>query len=137
LLPRADVRRDLHSFDRVVAKLDAPDDPTFRRINRPMSGFPFAFAAIVEGIRQFRQAYMGTLILQMMFLRSNAHLAEQMAALARSLGPDEIHLNTPLQPALGGPLSAPEMHEVERAFEGLEMSCVYDRHRARIKPRSM
>ena len=137
LMPRADVRRDLLVFDRVVAKLDAPDDLTFRQINRPMSGFPYPFAVLVEGIRQFRQAYTGTLILQMMFLRSNAHLATQMAALAGSLQADEIQLNTPLQPALGGPISAPEMREVERAFVELPIRCVYDKDRARVKPRTI
>jgi hypothetical protein len=71
----------------------------------------------------------------MMFLRANLHLAAEMAALVRSLQPDEIHLNTPLQPALGGPLSASEMHTVERAFQGLPVHCVYDGERARVTPR--
>ena len=137
LMPREDVRRDLLAFDRVVAKLDAPDDTTFRQINRPMSGYPYPLAAIVHGIRQFRRAYAGTLIVQIMFLRSNAHLADPMAALARSLQADEIQLNTPLQPALGGTLSPSEMQKVERAFAGLPTSCVYDRDRARVKPRTL
>jgi wyosine [tRNA(Phe)-imidazoG37] synthetase (radical SAM superfamily) len=137
LMPREDVRRDLLAFDRVVCKLDAPDEPTFRQINRPMTGFPYLLATIAEGIARFRQMYTGTLALQIMLLRSNAHLASKMATLAGSLGADEIQLNTPLQPALGGPISASEMHEVERAFEGLPVYCVYDRDRARVKPRPM
>jgi wyosine [tRNA(Phe)-imidazoG37] synthetase (radical SAM superfamily) len=137
LMPRADVRRDLLVFDKVVAKLDASDEASFRQINRPMSGFPYPLAAIVASIRSFRQVYTGTLILQMMFLRSNVHLANDMAALARSIGADEIQLNTPLQPALGGPISIHTMQEVERAFAGLPTTCVYSGDQARITPRSI
>jgi wyosine [tRNA(Phe)-imidazoG37] synthetase (radical SAM superfamily) len=134
LVPREDVRRDLLAFDRVVAKLDAPNELAFRQINHPMSGFPYPLTAIVEGLHRLRRAYTGQLILQMMFLRSNVRFAAEMATLAHSLQPDEIQLNTPLQPALGGPLSAPEMCTVERAFEGLPVHCVYDGKRARVTP---
>jgi wyosine [tRNA(Phe)-imidazoG37] synthetase (radical SAM superfamily) len=137
LMPRADVRRDLLAFDRVACKLDAADESTFQHINRPMSGFPYPFAAIVEGIRQFRQAYTGQLVLQMMIVRANAHMAAEMAAWARSLQADEIQLNTPLQPALGGPISASEMRQVERTFAGLPVCSVYDQDRARVIPRQI
>jgi wyosine [tRNA(Phe)-imidazoG37] synthetase (radical SAM superfamily) len=137
LMPRADVRRDLLVFDQVVAKLDAPDEQAFQQINRPMSGFPHPFATIVESIRQFRQAYTGKLILQMMFLRSNVQRASEMATLARSVQADEIQLNTPLQPALGGPITADQMQDVERAFAGLPVRCVYDQNQARVKTRTM
>jgi wyosine [tRNA(Phe)-imidazoG37] synthetase (radical SAM superfamily) len=137
LMPREEVRRDLLAFDQVAAKLDAPDERLYRQINRPMSGFPYPLAAIVAGIRQFRRMYTGRLILQMMVLQSNVHLAAEMAALARPIEADEIQLNTPLQPALGGPISAAEMKEVEGAFEGLPVHCVYDRDRARIRPRQI
>jgi wyosine [tRNA(Phe)-imidazoG37] synthetase (radical SAM superfamily) len=137
LMPRTDVRRDLLIFDKVVAKLDASDETSFRQINRPMSGFPYPLASIAASIRSFRQVYTGTLILQMMFVRSNAHLANEMAALARSIGADEIQLNTPLQPALGGPISAHTMQEVKRAFAGLTIACVYNGDQARITPRSI
>jgi wyosine [tRNA(Phe)-imidazoG37] synthetase (radical SAM superfamily) len=135
LMPRTDVRRDLLVFDKVVAKLDAPDEATFRQINRPMSGFPYPLTAIAASIRSFRQTYRGALALQMMFLRSNVHRAKDMAALARSIGADEIQLNTPLQPALGEPISARTMRAVKRAFAGLATVCVYEGDHAQIKPR--
>jgi wyosine [tRNA(Phe)-imidazoG37] synthetase (radical SAM superfamily) len=137
LLPREDVHRDLLAFDRVVAKLDAPDERLFEQINRPMSGYPYSLAAIVGGIRRFRQMYGGHLALQMMFIQANAHVAPHMAELARSLQPDEVQLDTPLQPALGGPLSADEMQEVVQAFAGLPVRCIYDAGRARVQPRAM
>ena len=137
LMPRADVRQDALVFDQVVAKLDAPAETLFRRINRPMAGFPYELPTIVEGIRRFRRQYTGRLILQMMFLHSNVHLAPQMAELARSLEPDEIQLNTPLQPALAGHISAIQMNQVSEAFAGLETSCVYSNDQTQTVARFM
>ena len=145
LMIQQDVRRDLFGFDAVVAKVDAPDEALFRRINRPGRGFPCSLPAIVEGIRRFRQEYAGRLVLQIMILQANRHAVEEMAALARSLEPDEVQLNTPLQPALGGPVSADEMREAESAFAeafataGAEVpiQSVYGGGRARVKPRLM
>lgn len=136
LIPRADVRRDLLLFDQVVAALDSPDEALFRQIRRPASGYPYSSAAIVEGLRQFRQAYSGRLVLQMMYLQVNVHAAPQMAALARTLEPDEVQLNTPLQPALGGPITETQMRSVERAFAGMApVRCVYVDGQAQTRPR--
>ena len=137
LIARADVRRDLTAFDTVVAALDAADEGLFRRISRPGQGYPYSFAAIAEGLRLFRQAYTGRLVLQMMFLQANQHAAPQMADLARAIEPDEVQLSTPLQPALGGPISAAEMRQVARAFVGLPITTVYDGGQAQVKPRMM
>jgi len=137
LFALAQVQSDLLTFDVVVAKLDAPDDGLFQRINRPATGYSYPLAAVVEGIRRFRQAYVGKLVLQMMFVQANKRAAPEMAALAHALQPDEVQLNTPLQPALGGPLSAAEMQTVEQEFGGLAVQNVYRDGQARIRPRSM
>jgi hypothetical protein len=71
-----------------------------------------------------------------MFVQANKDVAPQMADLARSLAVDQVQLNTPLQPALGSPVSAAEMQEIEGAFARLPVCCVYDDDgRARISPR--
>jgi wyosine [tRNA(Phe)-imidazoG37] synthetase (radical SAM superfamily) len=139
LLPHADVRRDLMHFDHIVVKLDAPNQKLFQQINRPQHRFPYAWAALVEGIRLLRQTYTGRLGLQIMFLQANAGSAPQMAELARTLKVDEIHLDTPLQPALGGPVSATQMDRIERAFADLPAQVViqniYRKGQAQTKPR--
>jgi hypothetical protein len=55
----------------------------------------------------------------MMFVRANQASAPQMAEVARALEPDEIQLDTPLQPALGKPVSAAEMAKIEEAFASM------------------
>jgi len=137
LIARADVRQDVQVFDTVVAALDAADEGMFQRINRPGRGFPSTFAAIVEGLRRLRHAYAGHLVLQMMFLQANQHAAPQMAALARTIAPDEVQLHTPLQPALGGPISETEMRQVTQAFSGFQVTTVYGRGPGQLKPRMM
>jgi wyosine [tRNA(Phe)-imidazoG37] synthetase (radical SAM superfamily) len=136
LLPRIDVRRDITCFDHVIATLNAADEPLFRQINRPPQGYPYSLSAIVDGLRRFRVVYSGKLVLQIMLVQANQHAAPQIAALARSLQPDEVQLNTPLQPGLGGPLSVQELRSAARAFEGLPMRSVYDRD-VQFRPRSM
>jgi wyosine [tRNA(Phe)-imidazoG37] synthetase (radical SAM superfamily) len=123
LLSRRVVRRDLALADLVVAKLDAPDEPLFRAINRPMEGV--SWVDVVEGIRTFRVEFGGRLALQMMFTAANRAQAAQMATLARSLAADEVQLNTPLRPSPVPPLSKAEMAGVEAAFTGLPVVQVY------------
>lgn len=135
LMPREDVRRDLLAFDVVVAKVDAPDEALFRQINRPGAGFSYPLTAILQAIRRFRVAFAGRLVLQMMFVQANLHAAAGMAQIARSLEPDQVQLCTPLQPALGGPISAEQMRGVETAFAGLEVKSIYQDGQARIRAR--
>ena len=141
LLPRADVRRDLLNFDHLVVKLDAPNEQLFRQINRPPRRYPHSWTALVESIRLLRQAYSGRLSLQMMFVQANAGFAPEMARLARSLQADEIHLDTPLQPALGGPVSAIQMDSIAQEFAGLPPRVVvrniYQCGKAQPKPRTL
>jgi wyosine [tRNA(Phe)-imidazoG37] synthetase (radical SAM superfamily) len=135
LMSRADARRELGSFDTVVAKLDAPDEALFRRINRPCSAYRASLCGIVDGLERFRKAFAGKLALQIMLVQANVHAAPRLAELARGLEPDEVQLNTPLQPALGGPISAIEMAGVRGAFSGLPVRSVYQNGQAQIHVR--
>jgi wyosine [tRNA(Phe)-imidazoG37] synthetase (radical SAM superfamily) len=132
LLSRRQVRRDLAPADLVVAKVDAPDEPLFRTINRPMGGV--SWAEIVEGIRIFQREFKGKLALQMMFIAANRGRAEQMAALARSLAPDEVQLNTALRPSPVLALGETEMASVEAAFTGLPVVQVYAARPPEVQP---
>jgi wyosine [tRNA(Phe)-imidazoG37] synthetase (radical SAM superfamily) len=113
LMPRADVRQDLQGFDIVVAKLDAPDEALFQAINQPVGDL--TLAQVVDGIRRFRDEFPGHLALQMMFVAANQDRAGDMAALAQSLRPDEVQLNTPLRPCAVSPLAPAAMAVVYKA----------------------
>ena len=55
LMPREDVRRDLVAADVVVAKVDAADEETFHRVNRPVPGY--SLDEVLQGIDLFRRSY--------------------------------------------------------------------------------
>jgi wyosine [tRNA(Phe)-imidazoG37] synthetase (radical SAM superfamily) len=132
LLPRPDVRRDLAKADLVVVKVDAPDELCFEAINR--SNASYSWGETLQGIRVFRQEYAGTLALQMMFMAANKKRAAAMAAIARSLAPDEVQLNTPLRPNPVPHLSKLEMAAIEQVFAGLPVVNVYTARPPTVRP---
>jgi len=132
LIWRQDVQSDLQHFDIVVAKVDAPTEELFQAINRPVGGI--SLAQIISGIGAFRDGFGGKLALQMMFVEANRDQARQMAALARTLRPDEVQLNTPLRPCPVRPLSAAEMAAIEAEFAGLPTLNVYTAEHPEVVP---
>jgi wyosine [tRNA(Phe)-imidazoG37] synthetase (radical SAM superfamily) len=133
LMAREDVRRDLACADVVVAKLDAPDEQLFRRINRPL--VRYSLAEIVEAIELFRATYRGKLALQIMFAEANRDAAGRLAAIASRLSPDEVQINTPLRPCPVKPLTADEIGAVREEFGKFpNVVTVYDAPRPEVTP---
>jgi len=131
LMAKEDVRRDLACADVVVAKLDAPDERLFRRINRPL--MRFSLTEIVEAIGLFRAAYKGKLALQIMFVEANRDAARSMAAIAGKLSPDEVQINTPLRPCPVRPLTTDEIAAIREEFRMLpNVVTVYDAVRPEV-----
>ena len=133
LMTREDVRRDLALADVVVAKVDAPDEETFHRINRPF--IKDHWNEITQAIKLFREQYKGKLALQMMFIDANKQCAGEMAIIAERLSPDEVQINTPLRPCAVPPLSPEVMHSIMEKFSGLKnVVTVYEAPRPEVTP---
>lgn len=137
LLSLKGVRRDLQAADLVVIKLDAPCESLLRRINRPAAGIKLA--AILKGIKKFRAAFGGRLALQIMFVKENQGYAQELAALANRIGPDEVQLNTPLRPSAARPLPRKELAKIKEYFirvcqAKIKISSVYDAPRKKAAP---
>jgi wyosine [tRNA(Phe)-imidazoG37] synthetase (radical SAM superfamily) len=126
LLPDSRVRADIQAFDCVIATLNAADEASFRQINRPAPAYPYSLQAIVHALYGLRDAFAGQLVLQVMLTRANLEIAPAIADLVRQIAPDEVQLNTPLQPALGGPIAPDEMNAAQAHFAGLRLHNVYD-----------
>jgi len=114
LLDRKDVRDELSAADFVVAKLDAPSQELFGRINKASSGT--RFDDIVDGIKKFRKEYKGRLGLQIMFIAENKDKAAEMASLAKEIEPHEIQINTPLRPCAAGALPKGDILKIKKEF---------------------
>ncbi|HEX8117001.1 MAG TPA: radical SAM protein [Pyrinomonadaceae bacterium] len=82
----ARVRRELSRADAVFCKLDAADEETFRRVNRPVEGV--TLRNVFEGIRRLRAEYAGRLCVQLMLLPLNRARAAEFAGLPGCLRPD-------------------------------------------------
>jgi wyosine [tRNA(Phe)-imidazoG37] synthetase (radical SAM superfamily) len=137
LMPRPDVRKDLLGIGHVVAKLDAPDFETFRKVNRPAEGM--RLGEIINSLRLFRSEYGGKLSLQMMFIKENHSLSHELAELAASIKPDEVQIDTPLRPSLSKPLSSTELGEIRDVFtgRGLNAVSIYELEKPTAKPIDM
>jgi wyosine [tRNA(Phe)-imidazoG37] synthetase (radical SAM superfamily) len=92
-LDDAGVRRELCEADKIFCKLDAADEKTFRRMNRPVAGL--TLSSVVEGIKSLRGEYDGHLAIQTMLTPRVVAQAEEFARLVRELQPDEVQLNAP------------------------------------------
>ena len=133
LMPRGDVRQELAQADVVVAKIDAPNQELFCRINRPVSGF--YLNDILQGIARFRSEFNGRLAIQMMFVESNKGCAVEMARIAERLSPDEVQINTPLRPCAVNPLSPEEIDAIKQAFSMLKnVATVYEAPKPDVAP---
>jgi wyosine [tRNA(Phe)-imidazoG37] synthetase (radical SAM superfamily) len=130
LLADRRVRSALRRADFVIVKVDALDAEAFGAINRPC--LPCSLVEILDGVRTFRRGFHGRMALEIMFTQANAAQADLFAELARSIGPDEVQLNTPLRPSPTPPLSWEAMAEVARAFEGLSAVQVYTAPRTTV-----
>ncbi len=134
LIHDKNVRKDLMLFDHVVAKLDAADFDIFKKINRPAEGI--RLGEIINSLRLFRSEYKGKLSLQMMFIKENHKLADEMAQLSVSIKPDEVQIDTPLRPCKSKPLSESELKKIKGVFiaHGLNATSIYDLEKPKAKP---
>ena len=132
LIGRSDVRHDLLQADCVLAKLDACDQDSFDRIDRPVAGT--SFDEIMNGLVVFSREFQGKFALQMMFIDANKSEAARMAEIALRIGADEVELNTPLRPCGVSPLSEEEMAGIKKYFKDVPgVTMVYERERAAVQ----
>ncbi len=126
-----DVQKDLEDIDWVVAKLDAPDEKIFKKINRPHESIKFD--EMLDAVKEVRRKAK-KFSLQMMFIGENKNYAEEMASLAKEIGADEIQINTPLRKSPVAPLTKEELSKIEEKFERLNTLNVYSSPKPKVKP---
>ncbi|MBU0586765.1 radical SAM protein [Candidatus Micrarchaeota archaeon] len=126
------VRESLNNADIVCAKLDAPNQKLFQKINRPVK--EISFGKMFEGLKAFRKSFKGKFALQMMFIDSNKSLANGLAELAHELDPDEVQLDTPLRHSAVPPLSEKDMEKIEWKFRDLNFISVYKAKKPQVAP---
>lgn len=93
------VREAAARADRVKISLSAWDQASFEAINRPNP--TISFAQLIDGERRFCEAFTGQLFLEVFLLwgmNSSQAEVQKIAALAKQIRADHIHLNTAIRP---------------------------------------
>ncbi len=99
LLYDPDVRSELYNADIVLPTLDAYDDESFKRINRPYSTIDYGMVS--HGLKTFSEEYQGQLWLEIMLIKGMNDDDESLRKYAKALENikyDKIYINTPIRP---------------------------------------
>ncbi len=103
LLHLPEVREELLPADLVKCTLDAADDKYLRRVNQPAKGV--TAEKIISGIIDFRKAYKGTLLIEIMLVKGVNDTEENYRALSKVLPEikaDKVQINTVVRPPAFG-----------------------------------
>ncbi len=90
------VRKNLLKLDKIIVKIDAANEETFKAINRPADGI--TLARVLEGIEKLKNEFKGEIEVQSMFMPINDKHLEDMARLLKKVSPNAVQLNTPKRP---------------------------------------
>jgi len=116
LFYREDVRVDCSRADVIMPSLDAGDEHTFQRINRPNS--VISIEKLISGLCALRNEFTGQIWLEVFLIEGINTGAEQIAKIKEAIeliNPDKIHLNTAVRPTADPnikKLSAEKLREI-------------------------
>jgi wyosine [tRNA(Phe)-imidazoG37] synthetase (radical SAM superfamily) len=99
LLYREDVRADCAKADVVVPSLDAGDEASFQKVNRPHRDI--SIEKLVDGLTSFRKEFTGQIWLEVFLVEGlNTDIAEidKINGLIKRIRPDKVQLNTAVRP---------------------------------------
>jgi wyosine [tRNA(Phe)-imidazoG37] synthetase (radical SAM superfamily) len=99
LLFMPEVRNDIKNADVVLPSLDAGDEETFKKINRPVAGI--TFDKMLQGLIDFRKEFTGKYWLEVFLIAGLNDSDEQIGKLAaciEKIRPDKVQLNTVTRP---------------------------------------
>ncbi len=119
------VREEAGLADIVLPSLDAFEEKSFRRINRPHR--ELTFAKVYQGLQDFSAAYRGQLWLEIMLLKdfNDSEMAlEQFSLLLQNIRYDCLYINTPVRPPADmkvQPVTAEVMRRAEILLGGISI----------------
>ena len=117
LLFMPEVREEVRAADVVMPSLDAADEETFRRINRPWPRLHIQ--DIVEGMAAFREVFAGRLWVEVMLVRGLNDTEKtllQIAAALKLMRPNQVHINVPIRPPAEAWVAPPDDAGLMRAM---------------------
>jgi len=124
LLYRQNVRADCAKADVVLPSLDAGDEQTFQKMNRPYSGL--SIEKLIEGLLAFRNEFAGEFVLEVFFVEGLNTDTEQIAkikAAIERIRPDKIQLNSAVRPTAEPGVKRLDAEKLQVIAEELGQKC--------------
>ena len=124
LLHLEEVRRNCSAIDLVLPSLDAGDEETFRRLNRPHP--TVRVEDIVDGLCRVREEQDVRMWLEIFVVPGVNSGDEQVEALARAverIGPDRVQLNTAVRPPTEESVRPASRELLERVRDKIGPQC--------------
>jgi wyosine [tRNA(Phe)-imidazoG37] synthetase (radical SAM superfamily) len=124
LLYRQDVRADCAKADVVLPSLDAGDEQTFRRINRPHSGLNLE--KLISGLCAFREEFTGQIWLEVFLIEGFNTDNEQIVKIKNAINrisPNKVQLNTAIRPTVEPGIKSLNAEKLHTIAEKLGEKC--------------
>lgn len=109
LFYRPDVRDDCSNADLIIPSLDAGDQKTFEKINRPHPDINIE--KVISGLCELRKQFAGQIWLEVFLVDSINTEAQQLSSIKRAVElicPDKIQLNTAVRPTADASVKPPD-----------------------------
>ncbi|GAB6071683.1 radical SAM protein [Venenivibrio stagnispumantis] len=115
------VRKALKKFDIVKLSLDAADEKTFRKVDKPLKGI--SIADIIKGMEEFRKEYNGLLIIEILVVKNVNDTEENIKNISevlKRIKPDRVDIGTIDRPPAYRvyPVSNEELYHLASLIEG-------------------
>jgi len=124
LFYRKDVRADCTKADLVVPSLDAADEQSFQKVNRPHNDL--SFEKLVDGLSEFRSEFKGPIWLEVFlvedFNAKKGQILKIKEAISR-IRPDKVQLNTAVRPTAEPDVRAVSYEKLETIAKELGGNC--------------
>jgi len=117
LLSEEEVREDLKGADIVLPSLDAYDEESFRKINRPHGKIEFEKS--YEGLVQFSKTYKGNLWLETMLIKGINDDVQSLLKLKELMGEinyQRLYINVPVRPPAENDVAQPSEENIKNAI---------------------
>ncbi len=134
------VREALKKFDIVKLSLDAADQKTFEKVDRPLKGINID--EIVKGMISFRKEYKGLLVLEILIVKhinDKKEVIEKIIEAIKKINPDRVDLSTVDRPPAYRvfPVDNQTLYDIAKMFEEFNVNVALRKEGGNIKKFSL
>lgn len=119
------VREALKKFDIVKLSLDAADQKTFEKVDRPLKGINIE--EIIEGMVSFRREYRGVLVIEVLVVKNvndKEEVIKKIVDACKKINPDRVDISTVDRPPAYRVQAVDNqtLYNIAHMFEGLNVN---------------